>query len=224
MSCSEQIVKLENKYSINNYYGNNTQCNVIKYGNTPILISAPHSIKQKRNGVIKSHEFYTGAIAEYLAHKLCCSVITKQELDINKYNDDANYEDTNCNYKRTVKDFLEHNDISLFIDIHGLSGNKDSIIDICTNNGLNVNEAEYWLIDSLVSLIQNKFIDGNVSVNKYFKADKQYILSMWVHDTFDISAIQLEINGRYRWFDGDTKIQSELLVSILYQWLSNYKK
>ena len=224
MNCSEQIVKLETKYSVNNYCGNNVACNVIKYGDTPILISAPHSIKQKRNGIIKSHEFYTGAIAEYLACKLCCSVITKQELDINRHNDDANYEDANCKYKIAVQKYLELDNTSLFIDVHGLSGNKDSIIDICTNNGLNVNYTEYCLIENLVKNAKNNFIHEDASINKYFKADKKYIMSKWVHDTFDISAIQLEVNSRYRWFEGDTKIQSELLVGTLYQWLSNYKK
>ena len=76
----EKIHELEEQYCANNYTGvvkSLKNYRLKKYGTNPILISAPHSIKQKRDGKVKDHEFYTGAIAEYLGEKLNCSVITK---------------------------------------------------------------------------------------------------------------------------------------------------
>ena len=81
MNPTNEIKKLEEKYSINGYRGISTKpVSVISYGEIPILISATHSVKQKRNGELKSQEFYTGAIAEYLAKEVGCYVITKPYL------------------------------------------------------------------------------------------------------------------------------------------------
>lgn len=51
-----QIKKAEQKFKENNYKGNsNKSCLVEKYGDLPILLSAPHAVKQIRNGEIKAH-------------------------------------------------------------------------------------------------------------------------------------------------------------------------
>ena len=101
------------------------------YGQVPILLSAPHAVKQIRNGNIKDHEFYTGAIVECLAKQIGCSCITKQYLIENAANDDPNTDNAYCSYKTAINQFLQDHNIRLFVDIHGLSSNRDSIVDIC---------------------------------------------------------------------------------------------
>lgn len=57
----KQIKDAEQKFKVNDYCGNSVcSCLVEKHGNLPILLSAPHAVKQIRNGAIKAHEFYTG--------------------------------------------------------------------------------------------------------------------------------------------------------------------
>lgn len=87
----QQIKSTEQKFKANNYKGN-SDCSfmVEKYGNLPILLSALHAVKQIRNGEIKAHEFYTGAIIDCLAKQIGCYCITKQYLIENASNDDPN--------------------------------------------------------------------------------------------------------------------------------------
>ena len=134
----EQIRSTEQKFKINDYKGVSAcLCVVEKYGDLPILLSAPHAVKQIRNNKIKANEFYTGSIVECLAKQIGCSCITKQCLVENSTNDDPNTDNDCCQYKTAIKQFLQKHHIELFIDIHGLSRKRDSIVDICINSGKN---------------------------------------------------------------------------------------
>ena len=216
----QQIINAEQKFKTNNYKGNSSCfCAVEKYGNLPILLSAPHAVKQIRNAEIKAHEFYTGAITECLAKKIGCACITKQYLIEDASNDDPNTDNASCAYKMAVSRFMQENDIQLFADIHGLSSKRDSIIDICIDGGKNVNDMD--CINSLQDCIKKRFGENASSVDKYFKASSTNIMSKWVHSTFNISAVQLEINGAYRWFENQTEQQSLDLFFCLEHWLQN---
>ena len=215
-----KIKKAEQKFKENNYKGNSSKsCLVEKFGNIPILLSAPHAVKQIRNGEIKAHEFYTGAIVECLAKQIGCACITKQYLIENSANDDPNTDNAYCSYKTAINQFLQEHEVKLFVDIHGLSSNRDSIVDICINNGKNVNDMTY--VSALQKCIENKFGENKSSVDKYFSAFSDNIMSKWIHSNFNISAIELEINGAYRWFEGDTEKQSLDLFLCLKNWLTN---
>lgn len=215
-----QIKTAEEKYKANDYKGNSrTPCVVEKYGDVPILLSAPHSVKQIRGGVVKAHEFYTGAIVECLAKEIGCSCITKQYLLENLHNDDPNTDAASCSYKTAVNQFMQEHNINLFIDIHGLSGKRDSIVDICIDGGKNVNTMHG--VRQLQKMVNDKFGNDKASIDKYFKAFSENIMSKWVHTSFNISAIELEINGGYRWFEGETEKQSLELFYLLANWLKN---
>jgi len=216
----QQIKDEELKFKINNYKGDSVlSCVVEKFGDIPILLSAPHAVKQIRNGEIKAHEFYTGAIATCLAKKIGCACITKQYLIENSQNDDPNTDNAYCSYKTAINQFLQEHEIKLFVDIHGLSSNRDSIIDICIDNGKNVNDMDY--VSSLQKCLENKFGENKSSIDKYFQAFSENIMSKWIHSNFGISAIELEINGAYRWFEGDTEKQSLDLFLCLLSWLKS---
>ena len=216
----QQIKDAEQKFKANDYKGNSVYaCAVKKYGDLPVLLSAPHAVKQIRNGNIKAHEFYTGAIVECLAKKLGCAYITKQYLIENFTNDDPNSDNACCSYKTAVAQFLQDHKIKLFVDIHGLSSKRDSIIDIETDGGKNINDTACVL--TLKKCIENKFGANTASVDKYFHASPENVMSKWVHTNFYISALELEINGAYRWFEGDTEEQSLDLFLCLEKWLKN---
>lgn len=219
----EQIKNIEQNFKQNNYTGNNVySCFIEKYGDIPVLISAPHSVKQIRNGKIKAHEFYTGSIAHCLAKQIGCSCIAKQYLIETSTNDDPNTDDKNCLYKKTVSNFLQNNKIKLFVDIHGLSSKRDCVVDVCIDSGKNINNMQY--VFDLQKIINNKFGENSCSIDKYFQASSENVMSKWVYSTYKVSAIQLEINGAYRWFEGDTQNQSLDLFLCLEQWLKMYFK
>ena len=74
---------------------------------------------------------------------------------------------------------------------------------------------------SLQKCIENRFGANKSSIDKYFSAISDNIMSKWLHSNFGISAIELEINGAYRWFEGDTEKQSLDLFLCLTEWLKN---
>lgn len=216
----QQIKDVEQKFKENDYKGNSLySCMVEKYGDLPILLSASHAVKQIRNGEIKAHEFYTGAIVECLAKQSGCSCITKQYLIENTINDDPNTDNAYCSYKTAINQFLQEHEIKLFVDIHGLSSKRDSIVDICIDKGKNVNDMTY--VSTLQKCIENEFGVNTSSIDKYFSAFSDNIMSKWIHSNFGISALELEINGAYRWFEGDTEEQSVNLFLCLEKWLKN---
>lgn len=216
----QQIKAAEQKFMENDYKGGSVRsCIVEKYGDTPILLSAPHSIKQIRRQKIKAHEFYTGAITECLAKQISCSCITKQYLSENTTIDDPNTSKASCSYKTAVSQFLQQHKIKLFVDIHGLLYTRDTIVDICIDNGKNINDMSY--VKDLQQIIENKFGTGTASIDKYFSASSDVVMSKWVHTMFDITAIQLEINGLYRGFDNENEQQSLDFFLCLKQWLNN---
>ena len=114
---------------------------------------------------------------------------------------------------------MQEHKIKLFVDIHGLSSKRDSIVDICIDKGKNVNNMAF--VSALQKCIENQFGANMYSVDKYFQAFSENIMSKWVHSTFDISALELEINGAYRWFEGDTEQQSLKLYLSLKKWLES---
>ena len=216
----QQIKDTEQKFKANNYKGNSVcSCMVEKYGDVPILLSAPHAVKQIRNGAIKAHEFYTGAIVECLAKQIGCACITKQYLIENATNDDPNTDNAYCSYKTAINQFLQEHKIKLFVDIHGLSSKRDSIVDICIDNGKNVNNMIF--VSDLKKYIEYEFGKNTCSIDKYFQAFSDNVMSKWVYINFGISALELEINGAYRWFEGDTQQKSLDLFLCLEKWLKN---
>ena len=123
----------------------------------------------------------------------------------------------NCTTNRMH--FLQKHNIKLFVDIHGLSSKRDSIVDICIDKGKNVNNMAY--VHELQKCIESQFGKNMCSIDKYFQAFSDNIMSKWVHSTFNISALELEINGAYRWFEGDTQQQSLNLFLCLEKWLKS---
>ena len=154
-----------------------------------------------------------------MAKQVGCACITKQYLIENAENDDPNTDNAYCSYKTAVNQFMQENQIKLFVDIHGLASNRESIIDICIDGGKNVNDMN--CVYSLQEYVENKFGSNKCSIDKYYQAFAENIMSKWFYSSFNVSALELEINGAYRWFEGETAEQSLNLFFCLETWLNS---
>lgn len=185
---------------------------VIK-GGIPVIISAPHTVKQLREGKIKEAENQTGAIAYILGEETGSYVIYKT------YNnqDDANYDIENNEYKEEIKHIVKENNIKLLLDIHGAKDDYDFDIDLGTSYGENINN-NMEIIEKLKKCFKKYKIE-NVTENKTFKADSIRTISKYINEETKIPCIQLEVAWRYRDFknlDNIKKLIKALKEFVLY--------
>ena len=184
-------------------------------GNLPIIFSAPHCVKQLREGKIKCAEGETGAIVQILSNRLDCYAIYKTYND----NDDANY-DLNSKYKEYLLKIVKENDIKLLLDIHGAKNEHDFNIEICTDDGKNI-ENNWYLIDDLKNSFNTNGID-KITENTIFKANSIRTISKYIHEEANIPCIQLEITGRYRYIENIEGIYK--LINALSDFIDNIKE
>lgn len=172
-------------------------------GSLPIILSAPHAVRQLRENKIKSAEGETGAIVQILAKETGCYAIYKT------YNndDDANY-DLDSKYKKELSKIIETENIKLLLDIHGAKNEHDFNIEICTDNGKNINYNNE-LVYSLKKCFEKEKID-KITENTIFKANSIRTISKYIHEETNIPCIQLEITGRYRYIENLEGIQKLL--------------
>ena len=127
----EEIISLEADFANNEFFGTNVwteeKYRVIS-GNTPILISAPHSVNQFREEDIRDAEKYTGALVRYLSNATNSYGIFEIFTHA-----DPNTDETHL-YKNAVVNIINGYNIKLLIDIHSSTFKDDTDIDIVTNN------------------------------------------------------------------------------------------
>lgn len=194
----DEIIEFENLYAKNNYFGEKIDSNTFKIcnGNIPILISAPHSVRQVRDGKLKAQDLMTGGIVDYIQSVTSCFSITNICTD----NNDPNYDNIEvCKYKQEILNIINNNNIKLVLDFHGLDKNRHSLIDICTNNKKNlVNKIDVLVyFEDKLSNTFNK-CDKYISIDKYFKADKEWCVSNCISRTCNIPCLELELNKQLR--------------------------
>lgn len=94
---------------------------IYKVSKIPILLSAPHAVRQFRESQVKVSDYLTGPLAIYLANSCDCSYFVRVFND----NDDPNFplgETLSCvknEYLKALKQFILEHDQFLIIDIHG---------------------------------------------------------------------------------------------------------
>ena len=160
---------------------------LIKNGINPVLLSAPHAVSHIReDGTIKLAEPMTKNIAAYVADKVDCSYIIKNEIN----GIDANHSDDD-EYKNILLKMIKDNNIKLVLDIHGANINNDFDIEIGTLNNLS---ADYSTINELIDAFNENGI-LKISSNSKFKGGK---ITQKVYFETTIDIIQIEINRIYR--------------------------
>ncbi|WP_156894492.1 hypothetical protein [Clostridium formicaceticum] len=181
---------LEGEFSSNYYLGKNYSC-LFKYkeGDIPIIISAPHAVKQIRNGLIKNPDIFTGSLALILAQRTKCHAI---------YRTFTGHGDSNSDLICAYKDYLIHKikecSLRCVIDLHGLHKRRSFMIDVGTLDGKSIPQ-------EIKTLIIQTFQEGNINdvrFNYLFNADRQGTVVKTVWEKTGVPSFQLEINGLYR--------------------------
>lgn len=190
----ERIRELNKKYAANDYNGilntgNNTR---VIPGNCPILLSAPHAVRQIRNGKIKGADTLTGPIVEVLCEKTGAHGI------IRTFNlgDDPNNDNTGHGlaYKESIIDIAKKNNIKCIIDIHGCCDDYPFDIDIGTNDGMNINNNT-----SFLNVIREQFSAiCETRIDCMFKASNKATVCNYVSRATNIPCFQIELSTLIR--------------------------
>ena len=156
----------------------------------PIIISAPHSAKQFRNGKIQSKEIYTDSLAIKLSEKENISCIYKTAF----LNDDVN-SDKESEYKTDLKQYIEKNNIKFLIDLHTMSDKRLPDICISINSGKNILN-QYSILQEIISAFNSNGITS-VTVDEPIKAKDVNCISNYISRTCNIPCFQIEINKKF---------------------------
>lgn len=195
---NEQAIKdiliMNQKYKANNWNGIKEKGDNFKIicGNSPILFSAPHAVRQSRDGELKSADTMTGVIVEALCQRTKASGIIRTF----NLNDDPNWENSGygLKYKNAILDIINQRNILCMIDIHGCKSDYGFDIDIGTDNGKNINMANNFL-----NIINNGLIKcGKVETDKIFSASDSSVISKYINRKSNIACFQIEISSAIR--------------------------
>lgn len=159
-----------------------------------VLLSAPHAVKQYRNGAYKGADLYTGAIVEYLCETAHCNGIIRTFND----KDDPNFYSDGISgiYKNAILDLIQQQHVQILLDIHGCSDHHACDLFIGTNHGKNLcaQPEALMILEELLSLHGITFgVDqGN------FCATGLNNISRQTAQKRKIPCMQLEISKKYR--------------------------
>ncbi len=170
---------------------------VLIKGSGAVMISAPHSVAQTRNGNRKRPEEQTGPLAKMLHNELNCPVIYKTK----NCGDDANY-DLQSGYKDAIVEYISTNNVDFLLDLHLLSAKRDIVIDIGTGMYNNV------LDNRCVDIAVDAFVTRGfcpVEIDKPFAAKSPRTISAYVANKCKISCLQIEINSKVVYDAFDTE-------------------
>lgn len=194
----EYMNKLEKEFTLNNYNGIKTEEESFKVlkGSVPILLSAPHSIDQLREGTIKHRELFSGTLCKLIQQSSDCYAIYKYHND--KIDDNFIL---HTRYKEEIGKIIKQEDIELVIDIHGMLGStsykyRGYDIELGTDDGRNLLGKTH--ISKQMKNVFNKYGVEKVAIDKKFKASREYTIAKYVSKNFNTPAIQVEISGDFR--------------------------
>lgn len=158
-------------------------------GSIPIMFSAPYSVRYKRNGETRQANAYIGSMVEFLCKRYHAHGITR----IFNNDDDPNSSKDIGNYRKTLETYIQKHGILCLIDLYGCSDVHGGSIEICTNNGKNINP-RFDVMDLM------KVVLGGVG--KICIDDKQSVgrntICNYVHKRTNISCYRIELSAFLR--------------------------
>ena len=183
-------------------------------GKIPVLLSAPHSVRQLREGKIKGKDRYTGAITIELAKQTNSFAIYKT------YNnqDDASYDIENNEYKEKVLELINKHNIKVFLDIHGAKDTDEFDVDIGTDEKRNLN-GKTQILENLIKNLKEKGIT-KIGIDKKFKACTMHTLTKKIASSTNIACIQIEITRKYR--DLEQVEKMEKVINAIKSWIQEF--
>ena len=173
---------------LNESFGTNESF-MIEPGTIPVMVSAPHSVSQRRQNTPKQGEFRSGTIVRMLRMLTQCHCIYKTRND----QDDANFDEENP-YRTKLVEYIKQNQISHLIDLHIMSPLRNHDIDLGTAHGVNIG-GNYGLVASIAQILAYNGI-SNVGVDRLFTAANPNTVSSTVFRETQIFALQIEMNWR----------------------------
>lgn len=184
---------MDNNYDyIESYFINELEKELIGHkiegGKNQIILTAPHSVSQIREGLSKKGEFRTGLIVKELKRLTDCHIAYKTRNN----NDDANY-DKECLFKKELISYIKTNNIKLLLDFHISSPEREFEIDIGTGHLRNIQERDDILL-CLYKQLNNLYND--VRMDDTFTAANPYTVSAFLSRALCIPSIQIEINWK----------------------------
>lgn len=179
---------------------------LIKYGQTPIMLTSVHTVEQKFKN--KFAESYTCAISQFVGNNINSYYMIKSidnGIDSNSVPVDE--------FKQLLLKIIKENNIKLLIDIHGARKERDFDIEFGTLKDMTCDIT-----------IQNNFMDilnkhdiHNISFNDPFCGGG---ITRYIYENTDIDIIQIEINYRYR--DPNNLEYLQKLCNALTEFLKTY--
>ena len=202
----KNIEQLNEKYLKNNLQGTKKEqlyFKIIK-GNKPIILSAPHAVRQNSPDKIKAAEKYTGAIVEYLCKKTgAYGIVRTANLGDNPNSENEGY---GLKYKNAISQLIKENDIKCLIDFHGCKDTYGFDFDIGTSNKENINNKENYL--KIIKTNLEKI--GKVTIDERFRANREVVISNYISRNNKIACFQIEISKKLR-------ESNQELIKLLYQ-------
>ena len=195
MNFEDEIINYENSEIKEEYK--------TKHGKIPVILTAVHTMRQKKEGKVKKSEPFTKAIVEYVSNKVDCSYYIK--LVDNGVDSNSKYVDE---FKLELLNQIKENKIKLLIDIHGAKLERDFDVEIGTLNNLTV---DYSVLKELKEALNYNELN-NIKVNELFKGGG---IAKFIYSNSDIDIVQLEINKKYRDFKNTQNIK-KVCVSLIY--------
>ncbi|MBO5138381.1 MAG: hypothetical protein J6B89_01940 [Bacilli bacterium] len=133
---------------------------IFKTGRIPILLSAPHAVKQYRESQVKPSDYLTGALALYLAQQCNCSYFVRVFND----NDDPNFPlgttlpKIDNDYLIALNKFIQEYSQFLVVDIHGCNDSKKCDCSLWHD--------DYKTCESqIINIFENNFNSANLTVD-----------------------------------------------------------
>lgn len=161
-------------------------------GKLPILLSAPHAVRQLRNGQVKFADTLTGPIVEFLCEKSGANGIVRTC----NMEDDPNSENTGygLEYKKAILGLAVRKNIKCMIEMHGCADNQVFDIDIGTNNGINIQRNQ-----ELMGIIYEQLVlVGRTRIDHVYSAAKDTTVCNYISKRTEIPCFQIEVSTSLR--------------------------
>lgn len=163
-------------------------------GSGKVMLSAPHTVRQTREGKPKVAEPQTGVLAKLLHDALDCPVIYKTR----NYGDDANFDAVSV-YKSAVEEYVREHGVRLLLDLHQLSPRRDVQIDLGTGKFRNIGDTD--LINAALRAFTGRKL-GVVQIDAPFRGAGASTVSSFIARRCKIPCMQIEINSALLYREG----------------------
>lgn len=160
---------------------------ILSAGSGNIVVSAPHSTDHYRNGMRKTAEPQTGALAMLLHEQTDCHMIARSRA----FRDDPNHDAVNA-YKDALGALVRLQGIEYALDLHQLSDRRAVRINIGTGNGKNVRGLCF--VEIALEAFKKRKIEP-VQIDKPFAGAYEHTVSSFLSRECGVQSLQIEMNS-----------------------------